>query len=189
MSSEASLAVHARLNSSRANGPGRRAVLWVQGCSLACPGCYNPETHTSADAAQSISSLLDWLAGLGDSVEGLSVSGGEPLEQPEGLLSLLSGVRSQLPELSILVFSGFSIREIRQRARGTELLALIDVLIDGRYVNKLHRGSSLRGSENQRIHCLTDRYTEADVAATPATEVSIGPDGVLTLTGVSPLDI
>jgi hypothetical protein len=62
------------------------------------------------------------------------------------------------------------------------------VLIDGRYVAPIHAGRRLRGSDNQRIWCLTDRYTIADVEATPATEIAIAADGSVRLTGVSPLD-
>jgi len=185
------IAVHARLDSSRANGPGRRAVIWFQGCSLGCPGCYNPSTHEAApptQTRQTTDELLAWLKSL-SSIEGVSLSGGEPFEQLGGLDELTATIRAELPELSILIFSGFSIAELRAKPAASAVLDRIDVLIDGRYVNKLHRGSSLRGSENQHIHCLTDRYSIEDVEATPATEVSIGPDGSVVLTGVSPLDV
>ena len=183
------LRVHNRLSSSRANGPGKRAVIWVQGCSLGCPGCYNPETH-EGDAGNEVDvdELIDWLEASVVAVEGVSVSGGEPLEQAAALRALVEGLRERLPELSILIFSGFKLTEIEKLQDGPEILALTDVLIDGRYVSKLHNGAELRGSNNQGICCLTDRYTVADVEATPATEVSIAPDGSVILTGVSPLE-
>ncbi len=183
------LRVHATLNSSRANGPGVRAVLWVQGCDLGCPGCYNPDTHEGGGEQKTIDELIDWLGSCREAIEGLSISGGEPLQQAAGVLELVERVRQNVPELSILLFSGYGRKEIDRMPHGPSILKSIDVLIDGRYVAKLHRGRSLRGSENQHIHCLTDRYSVEGVAATPATEVTIAADGSLILTGVSPLDV
>jgi anaerobic ribonucleoside-triphosphate reductase activating protein len=69
------------------------------------------------------------------------------------------------------------------------VLARLDVLIDGRYVSTERLASGLRGSANQRIRLLTDRYTLADVEATPVAEIRIGPTGDVVLTGVNPLKL
>ena len=133
--------------------------------------------------------LVDWILESGSELSGVSISGGEPFEQSRGLRTLVEEIRSRAPGLSILIFSGFRLDEIRDFTEGPAILAAIDVLIDGRYNHKLHQGRSLLGSTNQNIHCLTNRYTAEEIAATPATEVSIDPNGRIVLTGVSPLDI
>lgn len=179
------LRVHGKLPGSRANGPGLRAVIWVQGCDLGCPGCYNPESHPAAGGERTpVAELIDWVLSL--EVEGLTISGGEPLQQPEPVLALLCGVRRR-SGLSTLLFSGYRRSEIERQPLGPAILSELDVLIDGRYLQGQHRGAELEGSKNQRIHCLTGRYTPDQVRATPATEVHIAADGTVHLTGVSPL--
>src|SRR6266852_4410273 len=128
-----SLRLHHFLPSSRANGPGTRAVLWTQGCSLGCPGCFNPQTH-SFDGGElvPVDDLFARLVALGDSIEGVTVSGGEPLQQRPALLSLLLRVRAET-SLSVLVFTGFTWDELRSLPDADTLLACVDVLIAGRY--------------------------------------------------------
>jgi anaerobic ribonucleoside-triphosphate reductase activating protein len=184
----AALRIHAFEAASRANGPGARATVWVQGCSLGCPGCFNPATHPAAGDATPVAELIDRIVGAAGRIEGLTVSGGEPFEQPDGLHALLAGTKAR-SALSVLVFSGFTIDELRGRRLGPETLALIDVLVDGRYVAGERLGRGLRGSTNQRIHLLSDRYTLAEVEATPDAEVRIDPSGGLVISGVAPIRI
>jgi anaerobic ribonucleoside-triphosphate reductase activating protein len=176
-----SLEVHAIEPRSRANGPGVRYVVWVQGCTLGCRGCYNPATH--AAGGESIDIDVDAIAG----VEGITVSGGEPLQQAAGVADLLAKARAR--GLSTLVFSGYALDEIRALPGGPDVLAYTDVLVDGRYVAAERFASGLRGSSNQRIHLLTSRYRMEEVEATPAAEIRIGPTGEVVLTGVNPLKL
>lgn len=176
--------VHATEARSRANGPGTRFVVWLQGCSLGCPGCFNPTTH---DATGGEPVEVDTLVARIRDVDGLTLSGGEPLEQPEAALALLRGARAR--GLSTLIFSGFTIDEIRARRLGAEVLAELDVLIDGRYVSTDRLATGLRGSANQRIHLMTSRHTLAEVEATPVAEVRIDRKGAVVLTGVAPLPL
>jgi len=178
--------LHATEPRSRANGPGVRFVVWFQGCSLGCPGCFNPGTHAAGGTATDVVALLATIAATAG-IEGVTLSGGEPFEQPEAALALLRGAREL--GLSTLAFSGFAIDELRARPLGEELLAALDVLIDGRYVAGERLGTGLRGSANQRIHLLGPRYTRADVEATPVAEVRIAPDGTVVLTGVDPVKL
>lgn len=179
--------IHAIERRSRANGPGSRFVLWFQGCSLGCPGCFNPGTHapTSQDR-RTVGVLVDEILAQGQAIEGISLSGGEPFEQPEAALALVSAVRAR-SELSILIFSGYTIEEIRAMPQGPAILAHIDVLVDGRYEARQRLGRGLRGSANQRIHLLSERYGVADVEATPEAEIRIDAQGRVVLTGVDPL--
>jgi len=201
--------VHAFEPRSRANGPGARFVVWFQGCTLGCPGCFNPTTHESAGGLPvTLEQLVDELTraarggpidrtappsggadgrGHAPPIEGLSLSGGEPLQQPEAARALLDAARAL--GLSTLAFSGYTIDEIRALPGGPDVLARLDVLIDGRYVAGDRLASGLRGSANQRIQLLTDRYALADVDTTPVAEIRISPTGDVILTGVDPLKL
>jgi anaerobic ribonucleoside-triphosphate reductase activating protein len=182
--------LHAIEPRSRANGPGSRFVVWLQGCTLGCPGCFNPTTHDPAGGRDH--AITDVIAELraahaAHPIDGLSLSGGEPLQQPDATLALLSAAREL--DLSTLAFSGYTIDEIRTQPLGPAILAQLDVLIDGRYISTARLATGLRGSSNQRIQLLTARYTLADVEATPVAEIRISKDGEAILTGVNPLKL
>jgi anaerobic ribonucleoside-triphosphate reductase activating protein len=197
------IAAHARIHAveprSRANGPGIRFVVWFQGCTLGCPGCFNPATHAVAPGPSSPGSpgspkeasiaelTAAMAAACASGATGLSLSGGEPLQQPEAARALLDAARAL--GLSTLAFSGYTIDEIRALPGGPDVLARLDVLIDGRYVAAERLATGLRGSANQRIHLLTDRHSLAEVEATPVAEIRIGPTGEVVLTGVNPLKL
>lgn len=181
--------LHAVEPRSRANGPGSRFVMWFQGCSLGCPGCFNPGTHAPAPRdRRAVDVLVDEILAQGSAIEGITLSGGEPFEQPDAALALVSAVRAR-SELSILVFSGYTIEEIRAMPQGPAILAQIDVLVDGRYQARQRLGRGLRGSANQRVHLLSERYGAADVEATPEAEIRIDAQGRVVLTGVDPLRV
>jgi anaerobic ribonucleoside-triphosphate reductase activating protein len=178
--------IHAVEPKSRANGPGSRFVVWMQGCTLGCPGCFNPTTHDAAGGREiAIADLAEQMRVSGS--EGLSLSGGEPLQQAQASIALLDAARAL--GMSTLAFSGYSIDEIRALPDGPAVLARLDVLVDGRYVAGERLATGLRGSDNQHIRLLTDRYTQADVEATPVAEIRIGKDGAIVLTGVNPLKL
>jgi len=181
--------IHAVEPKSRANGPGARFVVWMQGCTLGCAGCFNPTTHDAAGGREvPIAELAAQLAeSKSRGAEGLSLSGGEPLEQPAASAALLDAARAL--GMSTLAFSGYTLEEIQDLPGGPEVLARLDVLVDGRYVSTDRLAEGLRGSANQRIQLLTRRYSLADVAATPVAEIRIGPTGEIVLTGVNPLKI
>ena len=183
---ERSVRIHAFEPRSRANGPGARFVVWFQGCTLGCPGCFNPTTHDPGGGRRiALDDLVGELTRARPGIEGLSLSGGEPLQQPEAARALLDAARAL--GLSTLAFSGYTLDEIRGLPGGPDVLARLDVLIDGRYVASDRLATGLRGSANQRIQLLTGRYTLADVEATPVAEIRIGPTGDVVLTGVDPL--
>ena len=177
--------LHAFEPCSRANGPGRRAVVWFQGCTLSCPGCFNPATHdhTSGYAYDTEQLVSDILA-ISDNIEGVSFSGGEPLQQPQALFDLLQRLAASLP--SFLLFSGYTLPEITVMPLGAEILHHIDVLIAGRFDSSTHYGRGLLSSANQQMHVLTSRYTSSDLARVPTGELIIHKDGSLTGSGIRP---
>lgn len=164
---------------SRVNGPGERFVLWVQGCTLRCPGCWNPDTWSRAP--RRVMTAGDVLSLIGDDVEGVTVTGGEPFEQAEALMPLLDAVRAR--GLSVMVFTGHEFDELAGHA-AQAMLARCDVVVAGRYV-AAQRSLDLawRGSHNQRVHFLTARYGERDMPQSSEAEVHLAPDGSLEITG------
>jgi anaerobic ribonucleoside-triphosphate reductase activating protein len=181
------LNIHHWTPNSCANGPGKRAVVWVQGCSLGCPGCFNPETHPrhGGNVVQ-VDELLGKLIALEEQIEGLTISGGEPLQQIPALLALLQELRRET-KLSVLVFTGFTWAEVKCMPRSAELLATIDVLIAGRFEASQRLAQGLIGSANKTLHFLTQRYAWKDLQRTPPAEVWIASDGEIELSGIDPL--
>ncbi|QKG24370.1 4Fe-4S single cluster domain-containing protein [Actinomadura verrucosospora] len=144
----------------RALGPGLRSVVWVQGCPFRCRGCLAPEWIPFREARRAApGELADELLADPD-VTGLTLSGGEPMAQAEGLTAMVRAARAQR-ELSVICFTGFRRSELAGREDAEALLAEVDVLIDGRYVRSRDDDRGLRGSANQRIHQLTGRLTGA----------------------------
>ncbi|NUT52420.1 MAG: radical SAM protein [Saccharothrix sp.] len=143
----------------RALGPGHRAAVWVQGCPFRCRGCVAPDWIPDRPArVVGVRELAAELLADPD-VDGLTFSGGEPMAQAAGLAALARAVRAER-DVSLICFTGYRLPRLRARppAPGVaELLAEVDVLIDGQYVDRLDDGRGLRGSANQEVHHLTDR--------------------------------
>lgn len=166
---------------SAANGPGERFVIWVQGCPLACPGCWNPDTWSFVRReTQSVDELTTAILAT-PGIEGITLSGGEPFAQAKALAELALRVRTA--GLSVFVFTGYEFEEL-VRPQDRKLLASTDVLVTGRFVQALATTSlPWRGSANQQIHFLTNRYDLRSAEAAAGSEVLIAPDGTLTFTG------
>lgn len=171
----------------RALGPGLRAVVWVQGCPFDCPGCVAPEWIPDRPATLvPVAELADRLC-VAPEVDGLTLSGGEPMTQAAGLAELVDRIRGRR-DVSVLCFTGHRLERLRREPGPgvADLLARVDTLIDGRYVAALNDGRGLRGSRNQRIHHLTDRLrsTGFDFEETGRrVEITVG-SGAARLTGV-----
>jgi anaerobic ribonucleoside-triphosphate reductase activating protein len=192
--------IHNRIANSTANGPGERVVVWVQGCSLACSGCWNSETHPFVkDKDILISELADWI--LNQNVEGVTFSGGEPFQQAPALELLISFIKERRPELSIGSFTGYTLQELRDgkfnwwhpelrtmipgdAKLSNAILKQMDFIIAGRY-NQLQRcdDKPLCGSRNQEVHFLSSRYNHKDLHAN-IVEMVVDPEaGLVQITG------
>jgi len=181
------LRIHSRNPASRSNGPGLRSVIWTQGCTLACPGCFNPESHLSATGeTTALDILASWVFAQAPAVEGLTISGGEPFQQAAALAEFLSMIRSQ-SDLSVIVFTGYTQNELARIPAVPACLESIDILIAGRYVASRRQASGLLGSSNKTAHFLSGRYQPADLANLPEAELWILPDGSIQLSGINPL--
>jgi anaerobic ribonucleoside-triphosphate reductase activating protein len=143
----------------RALGPNLRSVIWVQGCPFRCASCIAPDwiPHRPARLISPGELAADLLAD--PRITGLTLSGGEPMAQASALARTVR-LAKVIRDITVICFTGYRLAELRrspQPAGASELLAEVDVLIDGRYVARLDDGRGLRGSTNQRIHYLTDR--------------------------------
>jgi len=140
------------------NGPGWRAAVWVQGCTIRCPGCFNPDTHPHvARQLWDPERLADVL--LREDVEGVSILGGEPFEQAAACAALAH--RVQLAGKSVVTYSGYTASALHAMALPAvrDLLAATDLLIAGPYVAAARNdGRGWHGSTNQEFVCLTTRY-------------------------------
>lgn len=181
------LRIHAFQPFSRDSGPGMRAVIWVQGCDQDCPGCYNWEmSDPTGGDLMAVDDLFQAIESLGEGIEGVSISGGEPLQQVEPLLALLGRIRQQTSR-STLLFTGYTWQEIQQMAVAKDLLACVDVLVAGPYDETQHLYNDLRSSANQTIHLPSGRYTPEDLQNVPTSEIIVEQDGDVKVSGADPV--
>jgi anaerobic ribonucleoside-triphosphate reductase activating protein len=169
--------------STEAEGPGHRFGLWVQGCTLACAGCCNPEMW-SDQGGQSVAvkTLMQEIKSVRADIEGVSLLGGEPFEQDQSLAQLAAEV--QTLGLTVMAYSGFTLKEIKDR--DSQLLAHVDLLVAGRYVKEL-RTTKRRwiGSQNQSLHFLSKAYDVLDPRFSEPNhaEIILNSKGDLTVVG------
>jgi anaerobic ribonucleoside-triphosphate reductase activating protein len=133
-------------------GPGQRIGIWFQGCSIHCPGCISADTWATNTGQTTVESIVEHLIPWLPSAEGITISGGEPFEQPDALISLLNILRRQ-SSVDILVYSGYAAENIAptlEKATG-----LIDALITDPFEMQTSHSRPLRGSDNQHLHLLT----------------------------------
>lgn len=136
-------------------GPYIRYGLWVQGCQKACPGCVSPESRPlSGGYGKDVAELAEEILSTAE-IEGITISGGEPFLQARALCELLQRIKAER-DLGVIVYTGYSFSEIRCNP----LVELCDALIDGEYTEELDDGLSLRGSKNQKLIFVTDRYRD-----------------------------
>ena len=166
---------------SKVNGPGNRFVLWTQGCSKGCSECFNPETWSNNIFKEySPRHILEIIKNF--EVDGITISGGDPLEQEVELLELLFLLKEiKLPK-GIILFTGFSRNEILENPIREKCLEYVDVLIDGRYEKNLKVDFSLRGSSNQEFYFFSNKISSDELVFDQEIEISC-LEGDIMLTG------
>ena len=171
---------------SQANGPGIRFVIWTQGCHFHCPGCFNSGTFpTTMGNKQPIDQLASTILAGVASMEGITISGGEPLLQVPALINLLSQIKAS-SDLGVILFTGFEWEEIQRIPDAQDLLNDIDLIIAGRYLQSQRQAHHLIGSTNKTCHFLTSRYSPEDLQIPPA-EIIISSEGTMHFSGIDPL--
>ena len=197
--------IHAVIDGSLVNGPGRRTVIWFQGCDVngigksRCPGCWNPQTHARfggfvAASDELISRIGKAHRELG--TEGVTLSGGEPIHQIDSVLVLLTALRSHLANFTAGLFTGYTPGELEagrfttysisdpllRRESWRRLEQLLDFAVFGRFHQRQPTSEPLVSSRNQHLCLLSDRYQRHQFA--PQTvEVTIDPEGLTQITG------
>lgn len=138
------------------NGDGCRITLWLPGCTHKCPGCHNAHTHDYNQGQEFNEDTFNELIEKLDKshIQGLTISGGDPLDQSnevlDDLYSLLYRLRNRLPEKDIWLYTGFYIDKLGPRQ--IDVVDMCDVVVDGPYIqSKRDVSLPFRGSENQTI--------------------------------------
>lgn len=132
------------------DGPGFRTSIYCAGCPNACPGCHNPKSWNIENGrmmtTEDIMKIIE-----SDPFANVTFSGGDPMFQPEGFTELAQAIRKRTNK-TIWCFSGFTFEALVRNEKQRELLRLIDVLVDGPFVQDLRDEDLLfRGSSNQRL--------------------------------------
>jgi anaerobic ribonucleoside-triphosphate reductase activating protein len=181
----------------RVEGPGLRACIWVQGCTIRCDGCFNkatwdPRGGRLIDVDELAEKILqrrkEMLARGEEAIEGVTFMGGEPFQQAEALAYL--GMKLKAADLSIVTFTGYYYESILKANREdwNDLLSVTDLLIDGPYMKEKHDLSRpWIGSSNQSYHFLTDRYIHLKEQLSTIQnklEIKIRPDGAVFINGM-----
>lgn len=142
-------------------GPGRRIGLWLQGCTIRCKGCVSRDTWPADPAkALSVRALLDWCRRVGaQGIDGVTISGGEPFDQPKPLAALLDGLSAWRDtaglDFDLLCYSGYPRKTLEKKY--ARLLARLDTLIPEPYIDGRPLGGLWRGSDNQTLVPLSPR--------------------------------
>lgn len=132
------------------DGPGLRMVLWTQGCPHACKGCHNPETwDVDGGYEESIDTVIKAIQNSKLQV-GLTISGGEPLQQVEALLPIMKATKQI--GLNIWLYTGYTFEDIQADKTKSKILEYVDIVVDGTFIQSL-KSYTLRfkGSSNQRV--------------------------------------
>ncbi len=182
MTSSARLNLAAFLPHSRANGPGLRSVLWVQGCLLRCAGCFNPDFQPFAGGYEmTVDEVIALLLAQQDT-EGVSFSGGEPFTQAAALAEVAEAMRAA--GKGVMIFTGHEAATLQaSRNSGVQrLFAAADLLAAGPYRRDLPQRHPLLASTNQELLYLTERYRNMELGPRRS-EFRIGADGGVLITG------
>ncbi len=136
-------------------GPYKRFIVWVQGCKRRCKGCIAKDSW-ALDGGElvEVDTIVQQILRQ-ENIEGITISGGEPFLQQDALCELISKVREH-KNVGVIIYTGMKYSEIEN----TALAHSADLIIDGEYVEELNDNKSLRGSSNQNVLCLTERYKD-----------------------------
>lgn len=156
-------------------GPGRRVVVWVQGCTLACLGCASMDTWSADDGREmTVEDVTAEVLRLVDqyALDGVTVSGGEPFQQAEQVADVLAAVRAAHADLDVVLFTGYDAAVARRRS--VRLARFVDILVAGRYDWTRPSDRPLLASANQTI--VTSDRGAARLHAVSPTRVQVAAD-------------
>lgn len=174
------------VDESEVNGPGCRAVIWLQGCLRECSGCFNPASWSfEIKELVSVENLVKRVLS-NDRNQGVTFSGGEPFWQASALANLARQLKAA--GLNVMSFTGFTLEQLQSDyapAGAQDLLAQLDLLIDGAYVESLavHSPDSPVSSSNQRVHVFNPDFRDRLTWASDQIEIHILQNGDRIITG------
>ena len=174
------------VDESEVNGPGSRAVVWVQGCQRECPGCFNPASWSfEINQLISIDELADKILNNPNN-QGITFSGGEPFWQAPALARLAAKLKAA--GLNAMSFSGFTLEELRSpnAPPGSQaLLDQLDILIDGPYVESIafKQPDSPVSSRYQKVRIFNPDFEDKVTWASDQIEIHVLKDGSRIVTG------
>lgn len=143
------------LHNSLVNGEGTRDVVFFSGCKHKCKGCHNEKAWDfKFGMSMDTDVLVDAVLKNKPMLDGVTISGGDPFFQYDGLLELCKKLKEH--GFNIWVYTGFYLEELKRRNK-TEIFNYIDALVDGRYIERRKSDEcKYRGSENQSIILFKD---------------------------------
>lgn len=165
-------------------GPGNRFAIWVQGCPFTCKGCISPDYIPFKDnQLMDIQKLADII--LNSTIDGITISGGEPFAQAGQLAKLLEIVLKAKPNLNVLVFTGYEYSKLKSKT-AKDFLKHIDLLITELFIEELNSPNGLRGSDNQKFLYLSDKLIKfkSEIENKPKQIETIINNGILTQVGI-----
>lgn len=134
-------------------GPGKRIGIWFQGCSIRCASCISVDTWGTGRGATTVGQIVSSISPWMGEANGITISGGEPFDQPEALRMLVRDIRERT-DADILLYSGYPFEQIQEHIRLMQ--GAVDALITDPYLFDAPQTLALRGSDNQRLHLLTE---------------------------------
>lgn len=177
------------IKKTKVEGYGNRYCIWVQGCSIRCPGCANKEMWDRKKGnIYTVSHILKEIDEMKGSIEGITFLGGEPFEQAEAVAEIAKV--AQEGGLSVIIFTGFTYDAILKSENliWLNLLKHIDLLIDGPYVEEKREFSRpWVGSSNQNFYYLTDCFKEEEKSLETIKnkiEIRIETNGEISINGM-----
>ncbi|MGF1539465.1 MAG: 4Fe-4S single cluster domain-containing protein [Pleurocapsa sp.] len=174
------------VDESEVNGPGSRAVVWLQGCQRECDGCFNPESWSfEINQLISVEELVEKVLSNSNNT-GITFSGGEPFWQAPALTEVAKKIKAA--GLNVMSFTGFTLERLQSEyapASSHELLTQLDILIDGAFVKSLaiNEPNSLVSSSNQRVHVFNPDFKDKLDWASDRIEIHVFKDGSRIITG------
>jgi anaerobic ribonucleoside-triphosphate reductase activating protein len=184
------LFIHEFIPSTAVEGPGQRACLWVQGCSIRCSGCMVPHTWDTRNGKETdTATLAQTILSIKD-IEGLTILGGEPMDQAAALLPLLQTVKQH--GLSLMLFSGYTKASLIASGCPFKkaIIELCDIFVDGPYIKDLTDFSRpWVGSSNQNIYFQSPKYKHLEhnlSSVNNKIEIRIEENGAIKLNGMLP---
>lgn len=160
-------------------GPGLRYVIWTQGCTLACKGCWNKQFWPKGGTPVTITDLVKEILQV-KGIEGITILGGEPLQQANATLELIRSVKAV--GQTVFMYTGYEPEEFDETMQAC--FDSSDIVVTGRYIES-QRNVNLRwrGSTNQMVHCPTGRYSLSELIEQNEVEIVVNQDGTIELYG------